>query len=108
MVARVERRMWTNMPWTLMVVTLLIATMGVYNLVSAGRFSGTTIWASQIIYILVGILAALMVILLDTRFIERMTVSAVGDLTLHGATRPVVFRISPASSAKIGDSALAW
>jgi rod shape determining protein RodA len=68
----IERRMVPHVPWGLIVCVLVIASLGIWNLASAGRHSG--VWTSQAIYLGISLVAALMVCLVDYRWIQRMTV----------------------------------
>jgi rod shape determining protein RodA len=68
----IERRMLPHVPWGMVIATLCTAALGIWNLVSASRPPHHPVWASQTVYLGVGIIAAIGVCLLDTRFIYRM------------------------------------
>jgi rod shape determining protein RodA len=68
----IEKRMVPHVPWGLIFCALTIAGLGIWNLASAAR--GGAIWSTQGIYLGVGLFAALMVCLVDYRWIQRMTV----------------------------------
>ncbi|MDY7225227.1 rod shape-determining protein RodA [Hyalangium rubrum] len=62
-----------HVPWGLIVCVLAIACLGIWNLASAARGSQSA-WTSQTVYLGIGLGAALMVCLVDYRWIQRMTV----------------------------------
>jgi rod shape determining protein RodA len=68
----IERRMVPHVPWGLIICVLGIAALGIWNLASAARHS--TVWSTQAIYLGVSLGAALMVCLVDYRWIQRMVV----------------------------------
>jgi rod shape determining protein RodA len=68
----IEKRMVPHVPWGLIFCVLAIAGLGIWNLASAAR--GGTIWSTQGIYLCVCLSAALVVCLVDYRWIQRMTV----------------------------------
>jgi len=72
MLLRVERRMVPHVPWTLVAVTLAIAVLGIWNLASASRPPHTPLWTRQTVNLAVGLVAAMGVCFLDTRFLQRM------------------------------------
>ncbi len=69
-----ERRLFTNAPWGLLGAVLLISLVGVYNLASASRMSGSSTWASQAAYVVFGLVAAGVVAWVDHRLLQRMVV----------------------------------
>lgn len=71
---RIERRMVPHIPWGLLFCVLGIATLGIWNLASASRPPHAPVWYSQTIYLGVALGAALVVCLVDYRWIQRMTV----------------------------------
>ncbi len=71
---RIERRMLPHIPWGLILSALGIAVIGVWNLASAARAASSPIWVNQAVYIGIGLVAMLVVCLVDYRFIQRMTV----------------------------------
>ena len=68
----IEKRMVPHVPWGLIFCVLAIAGLGIWNLASAAR--GGAIWSTQGIYLGFALFAALMVCLVDYRWIQRMTV----------------------------------
>ena len=68
----IEKRMVPHVPWGLIICVLAIASLGIWNLASAGR--GGAVWSSQGLYLGIGLAAALVVCLVDYRWIQRMTV----------------------------------
>ncbi|SET51365.1 cell elongation-specific peptidoglycan biosynthesis regulator RodA [Stigmatella erecta] len=71
---RIERRMVPHIPWGLLFCVLGIATLGIWNLASASRPPHAPVWYSQTIFLGVALGAALVVCLVDYRWIQRMTV----------------------------------
>ncbi len=71
---RIERRMLPHVPWGLILSALAIALIGVWNLASAARAATSPAWVSQAVYIGIGLVAMLVVCLVDYRFIQRMAV----------------------------------
>ncbi|SEL97702.1 cell elongation-specific peptidoglycan biosynthesis regulator RodA [Stigmatella aurantiaca] len=71
---RIERRMVPHIPWGLLFCVLGIAALGIWNLASASRPPHAPVWYSQTIYLGVALGAALVVCLVDYRWIQRMTV----------------------------------
>jgi rod shape determining protein RodA len=68
----IEKRMVPHVPWGLIVCVLAIAGLGIWNLASAAR--GSAIWSTQGAFLGFALFAALMVCLVDYRWIQRMTV----------------------------------
>lgn len=117
MALRVDRRMMMNAPWGLLAATLLVASIGIYNLVSASRPPNNPLWGAQSLYLGIGLLAVLAVAAFDYRFIQRMAVpiyliniAALISLkffghTAKGAESWIVLgplRVQPAEFMKIG------
>ncbi len=71
---RAERRGLSNVPWGLLLLVLLTAGVGVYNLASASRPPAQPMWLSQSVYVVLGVLAVVAVAFVDYRFIQRMVV----------------------------------
>jgi rod shape determining protein RodA len=71
---RIERRMVPHVPWGLLFCVLGIAALGIWNLASASRPPHAPVWYSQTLYLGVALGAALVVCLVDYRWIQRMTV----------------------------------
>ncbi|WP_225412160.1 rod shape-determining protein RodA [Stigmatella hybrida] len=63
-----------HIPWGLLFCVLGIAALGIWNLASASRPPHAPVWYSQTIYLGVALGAALVVCLVDYRWIQRMTV----------------------------------
>ncbi|WP_245767259.1 rod shape-determining protein RodA [Stigmatella erecta] len=63
-----------HIPWGLLFCVLGIATLGIWNLASASRPPHAPVWYSQTIFLGVALGAALVVCLVDYRWIQRMTV----------------------------------
>ena len=112
----IEKRMVPHIPWGLVAVALIIATLGLYNLASASR-PPSSVWTTQALYLGVGVLAALVVSLFDLRFIYRITPWVYGanilalvalrfmGHTAKGAESWFVlgpFRLQPAEFMKVG------
>jgi rod shape determining protein RodA len=68
----VQRRMIVQAPWALILASVTVATIGIYNLVSAGR--NTSVWSAQAIYLGVGIAVLIAVTLIDYRLVLRASV----------------------------------
>jgi rod shape determining protein RodA len=68
----VQRRMIIQAPWGLLLASVAIACIGIYNLVSAGRTS--SIWTAQAVYLGVGLVVLVAVTLIDYRLIQRASV----------------------------------
>jgi rod shape determining protein RodA len=115
--ARVDRRMLINVPWGLVGVAVLLALIGVYNLVSASRAPNTPLAGAQAAYLALGIVAVIAVAAFDYRFIQRMALPIyllnIGALlalkffghTAKGAESWFVIgplRLQPAEFMKIG------
>ncbi|MGA9526314.1 MAG: rod shape-determining protein RodA [Myxococcaceae bacterium] len=66
--------MLPHVPWGLILAALAIAVIGVWNLASAVRAPSSPVWVSQAVYVGIGLVAMLVVCLVDYRFIQRMTV----------------------------------
>lgn len=69
---RIEKRMVPHVPWALIFCVLGICALGIWNLASASRPPHMPVWSSQALFLGVSILAALVVCLVDYRFIQRM------------------------------------
>jgi rod shape determining protein RodA len=69
---RIERRMVPHVPWGLIFCVLAVAGLGIFNLASASRAQSNPVWTSQAGYLGVGVVAALMVCLVDYRVLHRM------------------------------------
>ncbi len=96
---RVEKRLINEMPWGLIGPVGLMALIGVYNLVSASRPPQSPVWASQLLYVAVGLVAMMTVALADHRWIQRMVVPVyVLNLVLLVALRFVGHKAKGAES----------
>ena len=71
---RIERRMVSHVPWGLIFCVLAVAGLGIFNLASASRAQSNPVWTSQAGYLGVGVVAALLVCLVDYRVLHRMAV----------------------------------
>lgn len=65
-----QRRMVTQAPWGVLVASLAVASIGLYNLMSAAR----SMWTSQAVYLLVGLAVLVAVAFIDLRFIQSAAV----------------------------------
>ncbi len=117
MAVRVERRMLASAPWGLMAATVLTATVGIYNLVSASRPPNNPLWGAQSAYLAVGLVAVVAVAAFDYRFLQRMAlpiylinIAALISLKFFGHTAKGAeswfvigpLRVQPAEFMKIG------
>ncbi len=66
--------MLVHVPWALIAAMLAVAGLGIWNLVSASRPPHHPVWTNQALYLGVGICLAVVICLVDYRFIYRMTV----------------------------------
>jgi rod shape determining protein RodA len=71
---RVERRMWSQVPWALLIATAATAALGIYNLMSASRPPAHPLWGAQAAYFGVGIVALVAVAFFDYRLIARAAI----------------------------------
>jgi rod shape determining protein RodA len=71
MVALGERSRIGNLNWPLVLVVITIAAVGVVNLVSASKSRDPDLWASQIVWLGLGVAVAGAVALADYRWLER-------------------------------------
>ncbi len=114
---RGERRLFANVPWTLLIATILLGLVGLYNLASASRPSGNSVWMSQALYLGVGVAVVLVIAWLDHRVIQQLVIpvyalNIVALIALRffghrakGAESWFVlgpFRVQPAEFMKIG------
>jgi rod shape determining protein RodA len=113
----IERKMMANAPWGVLLTAMLIALIGIYNLASASRPPNTPVWASQLVYLGVGLVALLVAAAIDDRFVQNAVVPIyVLNLALlialkfvgtkaKGAESWLVlgpFRVQPAEFMKLG------
>ncbi|WP_338867294.1 rod shape-determining protein RodA [Myxococcus stipitatus] len=114
---RIERRMVPHVPWGLIICVLGVSLLGIWNLASASRPPLAPVWSSQALYLGLGVVAVLMVCLVDYRWIQRMAMPIyvlnilalialrfIGH-TAKGAESWFVigpFRLQPAEFMKIG------
>jgi rod shape determining protein RodA len=75
---RVERRMVPHVPWGLVAAALGISILGIWNLASAVRPPHAPLYPRQGINLAVGLFLALIVCLVDYRFIQRAVVPIYG------------------------------
>jgi rod shape determining protein RodA len=69
-----ERRTVSQLPWLLLLVTVVTAAVGIYNLASAARAPSSTMWISQLVYFVIGTALAAFVAWLDPRLLEKFAV----------------------------------
>ena len=70
--AGMDRRFLTNIPWGVLLVAMLIATLGVWNLASAARTAATPVWRSQIWWLCIGLAVCVTVCSLDYRYLMQL------------------------------------
>ncbi|MDC0715036.1 rod shape-determining protein RodA [Stigmatella sp. ncwal1] len=63
-----------HVPWGLLFCVLGIATLGIWNLASASRPPHAPVWYTQTVFLGIALGAAMVVCLVDYRWIQRMTV----------------------------------
>jgi rod shape determining protein RodA len=115
----IDRRLFTSFDWTLFVLTLLIATIGVVNIFSATmsyKLSGTPYFLRQTYWILSGLFLVVLVCSIDYHFLEDIAYWVYGLLlillvlvmlvgrTSMGATRWLhlgFFSVQPSEPMKI-------
>lgn len=106
-------RMVTQAPWGVLLASLAVSGIGIYNLMSAAR----SMWTSQAVYLLVGIAVLIAVTFVDLRFVMSAAVpvyllnialllalKVIGHKA-KGAESWIVlgpFRVQPAEFMKIG------
>lgn len=71
---RIERRMVSQVPWLLLVATVALAALGLYNLASASRPPAQPMWQSQLLYVAVGLGLVLGFAFLDYRLIQKAVI----------------------------------
>ncbi len=71
---RSERHLVAHVPWGLIGIVLLTSTVGIYNLASASRPPASPMWTSQLLYLGVGVAAAIALSLVDYKLIQSATV----------------------------------
>lgn len=71
---RVDRRMIAHAPWLLVLVALVLAVIGVWNLASAARPPSTPVWKSQAVYVVIGMIAMGVTASLKPQFLQRLAV----------------------------------
>jgi len=76
MKVRIEKRVFANWPWSLMGSMVLIALIGLWNLASASRAPHAPLAGAQATFLVVGLVLAIVIALLDHRWIQRMVVPA--------------------------------
>ncbi|MBL8920867.1 MAG: rod shape-determining protein RodA [Myxococcaceae bacterium] len=69
-----ERRSVSQMPWLVLLATVLTAAVGIYNLASASRPPSAPMWSSQIAYFFVGAAVAAVVAWVDPKLLERLAI----------------------------------
>jgi rod shape determining protein RodA len=114
---RAERRPFANVPWVLLIATLVLGLVGLYNLASASRPSGNSVWLSQALYLGVGVGVVLVIAWLDHKLVQQLVIpvyvlniAALIALRFFGHRAKGAeswfivgpFRIQPAEFMKIG------
>lgn len=69
-----ERRSVSQMPWLVLLATVLTAAVGIYNLASASRPPSAPMWSSQLAYFFVGAAVAGVVAWVDPKLLERLAI----------------------------------
>ncbi len=69
-----ERRSVSQMPWLLLLTTVLTTAVGIYNLASASRPPSSPMWVSQIAYFFIGSTIAVVVAWIDPKLLERLAI----------------------------------
>ncbi|MCA3016362.1 MAG: rod shape-determining protein RodA [Myxococcaceae bacterium] len=69
-----ERRRVSQMPWLLLLATVVTTAVGLYNLASASRPPSAPMWTAQAAYFGVGCLVAGLVAFVDPKLLERLAV----------------------------------
>lgn len=69
---RIERRMLPHIPWGLVLITVAIALIGIWNLSSAARGPMQHAWISQAIFLGAGLVVMAVVCLVDYRVFHQM------------------------------------
>jgi rod shape determining protein RodA len=93
----IDRRLLTSFDWTLFVLTLLIATIGVVNIYSATmsyKLSGTPYFLRQAYWILAGFFLVMLVCSIDYHFLEDIAYWVYGLLVILLVLVMVVGRTS--------------
>ena len=80
--ARVTGRLWRHAPWHVLLVALVIAGLGVWNLVSASRVAPAPLWRSQLSWIGIGVLVAVLTMVVDYRHLLQMAYPIYGLVLL--------------------------
>ncbi len=80
--ARSTGRLWRHAPWHVLAVTLVIAGLGVWNLMSASRITPSPLWRSQLTWIGIGLAAALLIMVVDYRHLLQMAYPIYGFVLL--------------------------
>ncbi len=111
-----DRRILRHVPWHVFACAGAIAAIGVLNLVSASRVAHAPVWINQIVWIALGLGAALALLSVDYRALHRLAWPAYGavvlmliavelhGVTVMGAQRWLVLgpvRIQPSELAKL-------
>lgn len=70
------------MPWSLVLVTLGISAIGIWNLASASRSAHTAVWKSQLAWMAVGVVVCVACTLLDYRYLLHLAYPFYGLLVI--------------------------
>ncbi len=68
-----DRRLLKNFDWFLFLIVLLISTIGLVNLYSATYQTGFKVFQKQLVWVLLGVVAMVLISFLDYRVLERYT-----------------------------------
>jgi rod shape determining protein RodA len=66
-------RLLKDAPWHLLLLALVLAGLGVWNLASASRVSGFAVWKSQACWIAIGVATCLAMTLFDYRYLIKLS-----------------------------------
>ncbi|HEY3448010.1 MAG TPA: rod shape-determining protein RodA [Myxococcales bacterium] len=80
--ARAAGRLWRHAPWHVLLVALVIAGLGVWNLVSASRVAPAPLWRSQLSWIGIGVAATLLIMMVDYRHLLHLAYPIYGFVLL--------------------------
>lgn len=68
-----DRRLLKNFDWFLFLIVLLISTIGLVNLYSATYQTGFKVFQKQLVWVVLGVVAMVLISFLDYRVLERYT-----------------------------------
>ncbi|MFN7133867.1 MAG: rod shape-determining protein RodA, partial [Myxococcales bacterium] len=70
--SRFSKRIFSDVPWALLLVALGIAALGVWNLASASRSAHAAVWRSQLAWMGVGLALCALTCVLDYRYLLNL------------------------------------